>query len=97
MSDHRLQMKAVHKSETTGKGITNILASAVGMCVTFFSGCQVEEFWRAETCSCHDSRDSVENGKVWGCCLCWGAFDGIGSWPALQMINQGHVLKEAEV
>lgn len=54
------------------------------------------EFWREETCSCCGSRGSIENGKVWGCCLCWGAFDGIQSCPALQ-INQGHVLKEAEM
>lgn len=57
---------------------------------------EVKEFWRAETCSCCDSRDSIENGKVWGCRLCWRAFNGIGTWLALQ-VNRGHVLKEAEM
>lgn len=57
---------------------------------------EVKEFWKAETCSCCDSRGSVENGKVWGCRLCWRAFNGIGTWPTLQ-VNRDHVLKEAEM
>ena len=57
-------MKTMHKSQTTGRGTANVLASAVGMCVTFFGGFHVKEFWRAETCSCCDSKGSLENGKV---------------------------------